>query len=56
MHKGHLAVTRLRDHDIGAVLAVGRIGPEERAQDGRGRRRVLRFLGQSKSDLVDEAR
>jgi hypothetical protein len=56
VHKGHFTtVLGLSDDDVGAVLAVGRVGAEEGAQNsGRGGC-VLGFFSESEGDFVDQA-
>jgi hypothetical protein len=56
VHESHLtAILRLSDDNVGAVLAVGSISAEERAQNGGGGGRVLGFFGEGEGDFVDEA-
>lgn len=55
VHERHLSISRFRLDDVLAVLAIRGIRPEERAQDGRGCGRILRFSGESKGDFVHEA-
>jgi hypothetical protein len=55
MHERHLRISRFCLDNVLAVLAVRRIGAEERAQDGRGCGCILRFSGESEGDFVDEA-
>lgn len=55
VHVGHLAVLGLGDHDVVTVLAIGRVGTEERTQNGGCGGRVLGFLGKFEGDFIHEA-
>jgi hypothetical protein len=54
VHERHLRISGFRLDDVLSVLAVRRIGAEERAQDSRGCGCILRFSGESEGDFVDE--
>lgn len=54
-HEGGLAVVRAAD-DVVAVFAEGGVGRPERAQDGRGGRRIVRAgFDELVRDFIDEA-